>query len=371
MQRAIGASCLSAMLLVVSACSGHQDGSINPTVQGGTASISATAPSTQVIVPSASQTARLKEINRLYTTTPTSVSGVPLASGVPFKVALSSNGQMLAVGYTGGQLVVWDLDNAGRPAMVLRNAVTTTPPDRGLTISNDGRLLATAYTEDAISVWNVSQQVPLANFTATNATSSLKFSADGTQLLAAGFSLDTFDMATGHPTTSSPSVPPGGLTEAADANFGPGGLSVVAVFDKYFAVWNRGSTPPQLVETDLSGLAVSPDGTEFVAAGGGEISVWDVKGRREIASWHASIKVLAATFLGNDQRVALGGSTSSGVPAVEVFGVSTEHLVTQYRGTGKGIVDGITYDPHGLILAKSQGQHEYPQQVLDIFAAPS
>ena len=374
MWRVIEAFCLSMVLLALAACAGHQGGSTNPNVQAGTASISVTAPSTQVIVPSASQAARTKEILHLYATRPSVVSGVPLVSGVPFKAALSGNGQMLAIGYTGGQLVIWNLDHAQHPALVLRNAVTTSPPVLGLAVSNDGQLLATAYAEDRISVWDIPHQESLGDLRATNATTVLKFSADSARLLAVSFSLDIFNIkgtSTGNYfMTSSLPIPEGGIADPTDANFGPNGLSVVAVTYDYFAVWNPGKTPPQLIQTDLGGLAVSPDGTKIVATTGDEVSVWDVKSRHEIASWHAPIEVDSATFLGNDQRLAVGGSTSSGVRAVDVFNISAEQLLAQYRGAGKGTVDRIIYDPHGLMLAMSQGAHAWPQHELDIFAVP-
>jgi len=359
--RATEAFCLSLALVAVAACGG---GSTNPIVQGGTASISVAGHSTHVIVPSASQAARAKEIRRLYATRPRVVSGAP------FKAALSGNGQMLAIGYTSGQLVIWNLDHTQRPALVLRNAVTTSPPVLGLAISSDGQLLATAYTDNRISIWNIPHQEALGDLRATQATTVLKFSAGSARLLAVSFRLDIFGIRSVGNYSSSLPIPAGGIADPVDANFGPNGLSVVAVTYGYFAVWNPAKTRPQLVHTGLGGLAVSPDGTKIAAAAGDQVSVWDVNGRREIASWHAPIKVDSATFLGNDQRLAVGGHTSSGVRAVDVYNIAAQQLLTQYRGAGKGSVDRIIYDPDGLILAMSQGAHAYPQHELDIFVAP-
>jgi WD40 repeat protein len=288
-------------------------------------------------------------------------------SGVPFEAALSSNGRALAVGYTGGQVAVWDVNHPQNPMLGLRNAAAL-----GLAVSDDGRLLATAYRSDRISVWSIPQQRSIANF-AVDWPTVIKFSADGTRLLAAGVNTIVYNITTKHLTASDlPSYAmPGGPVTAA--GFGADGQSVIGVLGSYFFVWTPGKAAPQFIKTDeLDGRAVSPDGTKIAASTGNAVSVWDVSTRQETASFQAANTILTASFLGNSQRLAVGGTTKLaasgfGIRTVQVFDIASERQIAQYRGAGTGVVEQILYDPYGLIVALSQGEHDY-QRELDVFS---
>jgi WD40 repeat protein len=304
-----------------------------------------------------------QEIERLYRTRPGNVRGVP------FEAALSRNGRALAVGYTGGQIAVWDVNHPKAPELGLRNAAAS-----GLAVSDDGRLLATAYRADRISVWNIPQQKPLADFPVDFPT-VIKFSADGTRLLAAGASTIVYDITTKHRMSSSlPSyaVPSGPVTAAG---FGADGQSVVGVLGSYFFVWTPGKAAPQFVKTsELDGRAVSPDGTKIAASTGDAVSIWDVRTGQETAAFHSANQILTAAFLGDSRRLAVGGTTKLaasgfGTRTVQVFDVARELQVAQYRGAGEGVVDRILYDPYGLIVALSQGGHDRKHE-LDVFFMP-
>jgi hypothetical protein len=371
-RRVRGPFCLSMILLAVVGCEGHQGGGAEPVVDAGTASISVTAPPTRAVIPHASQTAMAQKIEQLYRSRPAGVTGSAL------NAALSKNGRLLAVGYTGGYVVVWDVDHAQHPVLGLRSTAASVPAN--LAVSDDGRLLAAAFgptssLETAISVWNIPQGKHLADFVTTDAP-VLKFSANGTRLIAAGADMAVFNIATKHLTSSSPPFcfKTGSAVDAA--GFGPDGLSVVIVLDSCFFVWTPGMTIRQLFKTgELNGYAVSPDGTKVAASTGDEVSVWDVRTGRETAvlrTSHPMNAIQTAAFLGDSQRLAVGGGATSAAPLgtrmVEVFDVAKAQLIAHYNGAGKGLAGTILYSPYDLILALTSGVQG---SALDVFALPA
>jgi WD40 repeat protein len=262
-----------------------------------------------------------------------------------------------------------------KPVLGLRNSVTTIPPTLGLAISDDGRFVATAYAGDRVLIWDIVGRRAIADFSAEYATTILRFSADGGRLLAVGFAMGVFDIAAGKFTSADLRPRDIDIGDPFDARFGADGASIVAIADNYFAIWTLGKATPSLVKTGLGagGGAVSPDGTKIAAVSTSQVSVWDVRTKQETDTWRLVNPSDSAAFLGESQRLAVGGSTNDidrPIRTVEVYDLPGGRLVTQYQGAGEGLVDRITYHPSGLILAASQGEHEYPEHALDVFVAP-
>lgn len=373
MKLVAGAFFMSVILLAVAGCSGNQSGNSEPGPEAGTASLSLTSPS-QKAMSRTSRSAMSAEYQRIYRNTPKGVRGKP------FVASLSRNGTVLAVGYTGGYVAAWNIENEKNPILVMRSSMASQP--ESLAVSDDGSMLALAYfdvsalsVQAKVSIWKISPLRHLADFAVDDAL-TLEFNRAGTRLITAGAGLHVFNISTKQLTTTRLPLCDGDESPVDAAAFASDDSSVVALLDSCFFVWHPGKAIGHISETgEENGYAVSPDGTEVAASTGDEVSVWDVETGRQISGVRATPpmgEVQTAAFLGGNERLAVGGSTTAKGPSfgarmIEVFDVAQQAKVAQDVGAGNGAVGIISYSPYGVILALTRGENG---NALDAFPTP-
>ena len=217
-------------------------------------------------------------------------------------VAFSPDGKTLATGDWQGTLRLWDMGS--------REQVATLPGDKEtrcfVTFAPDGQTLATGNGNTA-RLWDARPKAPLAEFQIPGKIAAMAFSQDS-RLVAVGGNGGTvlvWDRAAGREAARLP----GGWVE-----FSPDGTLLAAGLDNAVrlhdvATWHElaafgGHTPY------VKCLAFSPDG-KTLATGDwqGTLRLWDVPGKRLLASRQVEVMVLLTLGFSPDGRrlVTSGG----------------------------------------------------------------
>ena len=307
-------------------------------------------------------------------------------------VALTPDGNTLAVGYGDGDIALWDMKTQRQIAQqtVVRRILTGIPWT--LTFSPDGQLLAAGGHEaPAISLWEGHQafiislwDVPTLELVGSfeeqsrdtwpqnHAVSSIAFSSDGA-ILASGshydYTVRLWDVRTQRQIALLLENGGDEGEEAVNAVvFSPDGTILASAGDDAkIRLWDvKTQTQIDVLETNagtVSSIAFRPDGKTLVSLSGleqyrrtwqksGDMSVrlWDVKTREQIAmSQNHSADIKAVALSPDDTLLASG--RRDGV--VTLWNMQTQKLLTILRDHTEAVLS-VAFSPDGTLLASGE-----------------
>jgi WD40 repeat protein len=276
------------------------------------------------------------------------------------------DGRQLAAGGADRVIHLWDLEQGAEPEE---------PPDAReartcLAVSPDGSRLASLGTTTALRVWDSATARPVLELRQAGALRAFAASPDGrwfAAALAGDVNLDPdaesgratlglWDAGTGERRTvlEGQAAPVTALAFSPDSS----ALASASCQGGDVWVWDVPGGGPALLIPDaadscvIEALAFHPDGKviavggiDWLATGGdGQVALWDVPGRRPVASFRGGVTALA--FHPHGRRLA----TASLVQSVRVWDVSTGRLAAELTGH-LDAVTCVAYSPDGRWLA--------------------
>jgi WD40 repeat protein len=292
------------------------------------------------------------------------------------QVSIVPSGSHLAVRYSDGTILVWQLDPV-KLVWRLKAPPSTYDAESAVALSPDGRLLAFDVDEywvdqevhdvHQVEVWDVGSKRRIRRLKAVDGTDVLKFSQDGRRLLAAGTSMGYYDLRTwrfsgvfinsGQPPDVHGTSLPTGVALGSD------GHTVVVSSSDYFAIWKPGQKKSRFVSVgDPGPSSLSADGsTVAFTTAGPAVSLWDVRSGRELRNWRVANTSTSILQLNDRGLLLVGGSTARNYqPTIEAFrlpaGTPAGRHTLPRELTGEAEVLG--YDPRGYVfleLAKRAG----------------
>jgi WD40 repeat protein len=265
-----------------------------------------------------------------------------------FCLALSKDGNRLAVGGAEARIDVWDL-----PTRALLHPLTG-PRGRfyHAAFAPDGRLLATAGEVGAIRLWRTQTWEEAGTFLGPPVALSLSFSADGKTLAAAG----------DHHTVRLWDVPAGKVRFTfADREFGPiysvalspDGTRLAAPFRRGVTVWDAASGREllRLDGQDARAVAFSPDGQVLAVGGGGLIHLCRARNGGVFRRFDRQEGRVQALAFSPDGRSLLSGHDDG---KVRLWEVATGKVRRSFGGHRTGI-HGVTFSPDGRMVTAASG----------------
>jgi WD40 repeat protein len=241
----------------------------------------------------------------------------PALSGA---VAFSPDGRLLAAGTEGGNVAVWKVGSPQAPATVFPPGSANQPID-SVAFSSRGDLLAGGTGNGSVLVWEVTSRQPLAPFQPGgdgNPASAVAFSPDG-QFLASssGAGALLWDVATrqeGAVLTLLDNIE--GVSSLA---FSPDGRLLAAATSSGTQLWNLTASPPTVaavVPGKASSVAFSSDSAILAVRAGDAVTLWDTSTSQQIGT-------LAVGGTGGPVAVSPGGTflaDATGDGGISVWG---------------------------------------------------
>jgi WD40 repeat protein len=288
-----------------------------------------------------------------YTSSGERVGGWGKEPVQPDATAFSPNGDLVAVGYHDGSIVLWNTRTgqpAGSPLRGHTSLVTA------LAFSGDGRVLASGSHDNSIRFWNVSTREPIGKPLQKHeqAIKALAFSRDGKNLAsgAGDGNIYLWMLREGYqqayakePLTGHHSSVDALVWERSDEAL------ISAAANGSAIRWNRSFGHWPVLPGYANGLSVSKDG-RYIAAGSydGVVTVWDVQSREKRRSLYSQAgEVTSLAFSPDAKRLVVTGRQA----VVELWDVVTgDCLAREFKAHG---VEGgeATYSPGGLTILSS------------------
>jgi WD40 repeat protein/transcriptional regulator with XRE-family HTH domain len=268
----------------------------------------------------------------------------------PFRVALSGDGTLMAVGTSTGQ--VWLFRVADRAPLLSIPAHTGSV--WGVSLSTDGRLLATGSDDKMVRLWaTATGRAVCAMEGHTNAVRGVALSADG-RLLASGSADGTvrlWEVPSGRPlqtlhghtgTVASVSLSDDGGLVASGGDDGTVRLWETATGNELATLRGHGSA--------VWGVALSANG-RVVASGGvdGSLKVWEVPCGRALATLQGHTSAVWGVALSGDGRLLASCSADCTIRLWEAHGGRAVAILQGHTS----MVMGVAVSQDGRLLASS------------------
>ena len=307
------------------------------------------------------------------------VGGLPLSDqrGIT-ALTYSPDGKILAVGYTRGDIALWDTETQTKTALM----DTTSRVIWTLAFSPDGQMLASGGFEDStISLWDVQTQALLGGFdghtrearVTHHAVSSIAFSPDG-KTLASGSSMDCtlrlWDVASRAQIAVLLELDTEKHDGINSVAFSPDGtLLASASDDGVVRMWNT-RTLNQVGELEtksggVTSILFRPDGKMLASLNGqvaatarhrgGDMAIrlWEVQSRKQIAELGSHTASVDSVAVSPDKRLFAAGRQDG---AVELWDLGTRERIDVLRGHD-ATVQCVVFSPDGRLLASSAKEH--------------
>jgi WD40 repeat protein len=261
-------------------------------------------------------------------------------------VAFDPDGQTLASGDQGGDVVLWSAKTLS-PIRTLRAGAGV----NSVTYSPDGSLLAAGLANGDIVFWRSTSGAKLSIVVVGSEADGLTFSPDGAMLAASTpDAVVTYDVHTGH--LSMLLVP--SHTPVWAVAFSVDGKDLVASDDdgniiRWSTTTRKITASMRDVAAPIHSLAFSPDGTLLGSAdASGYVILWNVSSNTQadvFSQLSAAADVVA--YSPDDQSIATG----TGDGDVDVISVVTGLVTNHYPFARGGSVTALAYSPDGQVLA--------------------
>ena len=307
------------------------------------------------------------------------VGGLPLSDqrGIT-ALTYSPDGKILAVGYTRGDIALWDTETQTKTALI----GTTAHVIWTLAFSPDGQMLASGGFEDStISLWDVQTQALLGGFDGHTretrsphlAVSSIAFSPDG-KTLASGSSIDCtlrlWDVASRAQIAVLLELDTEKDDEINAVAFSPDGtLLASASDDGVVRMWNT-RTLKQVGELEtksggVTSIAFRPDGKILAALSGrpaatarqrgGDMAIrlWEVESRKPIAALGSHSASVDSVAISPDKRLFATGRQDGTVELWDLESRERNHVLRGHDA----MVTCVVFSPDGRLLASSAKEH--------------
>ena len=295
-------------------------------------------------------TASSKGAIQLWSTPSDNEVGAPMEDGSDvFGLAFSPDGSSLASADLAGDVVVWS------PTTLMPQVADMTGPSAlQLSVNSNDRLLASSTRDGAVNIWDVTGRTVIAHLASGVNLSSAAFSPHQATTLAIGES--TGAVALYDLPRSAPVELVGPDSSVSETAFDARGDKLAAGYgDGDVVVWDVRSRrevakfpAPASNAGSTTALAFSPDGDNVAAAYSDYgIEVFPLASPRRAAVPLATTAPVSSLAYTPDGSVLLAGDF---LGSAEIFDAPRWHLVETLSGDGSTIY-GLSVDPDGHTLA--------------------
>jgi WD40 repeat protein/DNA-binding SARP family transcriptional activator len=302
-------------------------------------------------------------------------------SGTGRSQVFSPDGRTLYTASLDSTVIIWDVAGARRLGRPFRTGLRTIPQESSpspFALSPDGGSLAVARLDgrvDLIDAETLRRTGSFAAFDRTPAT-AIEYSPDGRRLAVAGGRglVGLWDAASGERIGPLLDVPRGACADPGSMftvprcqyatilgalEFIPGNQLATASLGGDLRIWDLGrrvpTGPPVRLAPFVTGLAVSPDGSQlaipfgYVNEGEDGVDVVDVRSGERIARLRAAAEVRSVEFSPDGRLLATGQVDGT----AQVWATDAWRQVGPPLDVGRGLVLGVTFSPDGQTLATS------------------
>lgn len=267
-------------------------------------------------------------------------------TGLVNSVAFSPDGGLLAYALD-LTVILWDLTR-GEEIATLRGHTDVV---NSLVFSPDGSTLATASGDNTVKLWDVAAKVLTSTLNDhTNGVQSVAFSPDGTIFVSAGGDGEVLlrNSETGNKTGLS-----GFMSIHAMATSADGANLAIASASGEIQIWDlsRRSQIASLTghTTKISSLAFSPDGTVLASsAGDALIKLWHLPARDEIVTLRSRFRESISSMVFSPDGAILASSTADGL--IKLWDWSTGNEIAVLKGHTSEVAT-LMFSPDGTTLA--------------------
>jgi WD40 repeat protein/serine/threonine protein kinase len=279
-----------------------------------------------------------------------------------WSLAVSPNGQWLAVGGMDGFIHLWDV----KAWVEVRKIQAHDPQVKALAFSPDSsRLASGSWCEGLVKVWSVPGLEKIRSLPHSEGTASIAFSPDGRRLVSAGDpAIKVWDAVTWQELSG----PAGGKDEVESIAFSPdGGRLAAASLDGTVKVWDaatwREVYPPLAPHSGhVLAVAFSPEGTRIASSTGHyfysgdecDIQIWDSASGQLIHTLRGHQgAVFGLAFSPNGKRLATSGGED---PTIKIWDATNWLEALTLRGHDD-TPWGIAFSPDGRTLYSAGADH--------------
>ncbi|MDE0634951.1 MAG: lamin tail domain-containing protein [Candidatus Poribacteria bacterium] len=272
-------------------------------------------------------------------------------------LAFSPDGQILASGSFDNTVKLWNIA-AGTNIATFKH----TRPVNTVRFSSDGQTLASGG-DDGIHLWDMTTRKIITTLDHEVTYYSVSFSPDGQTLAAASSrwsDLQLWDLTTERSIDMqihegnrpdyprSVSFSSDGQTLASGSWYGEVKLWDVAA-KRNIATLDTGAGKDSIYAYPVHSMSFSPDGQTLAtggsADGSGEVKLWDVAAKRNIATLKTDWEVLSVSFSPDGQTLA----TAEGSALVKLWDIATASEIVDLPHTSP--VYSVAFSPNGTTLA--------------------
>ncbi len=269
-------------------------------------------------------------------------------------VVFSPDGKKIAS--AGGTVNLWDV--------ATRQKIATFGGGREVAFSPNGRILATGVSK-TVKLWDVATQRTIATLEGhTHLVDSLAFSPDDTIIASGGYDgmIRLWDVATQRNIFTFVANVEGLNKSVESLAFSPDGTILASGGDDgMIKLWDvaTGTNITSIPEVGRApftySVAFSPDGTILASGSGngpGNVSLWDVTTKRNIAVFDHTVKVYSVAFSPDGTIIASG--SLDGIVTLQEVATGAEIITLPHTDD----VRSVAFSPDGTILASGTRDRE-------------